>query len=460
MNFKKFSSLFFSLLISSAMLAQKQLSLPECRVLAINNNKSLKIASENIKKSHYEKKEALMNFFPKISASGTFIHAGRDIKLIGKDQLPSEISIPALGMNIPVPEELRESISNMTRIKMDNLWLVGISATQPLFMGGRIVAYNDLMSKAEKLAQEMKETTMTNVIVETDQAYWQVVSIANKVRLAESFVSLLEKMDNDVEELLKNGFATKADKLSVAVKLNEADVALTKAKNGLVLSKMLLCEIIGLEIDDDIILVDENLSDVETIEYDSSTLTDISLAVENRSEIRSLELVGKIYKQKEKITFADFLPEAGLRLGYDTTKPNSFNGVQNRFGGMWNVAIQLKVPLNFISSNAKYKASKSETAMHHYELEDAKTKIKLQIHQASFKFNEAQKVLNETLRNLESANENLRYANEGFEEGVISSTTALQAHTAWMTAQTEKLDAQIDVKLCKVYFDRALGILK
>lgn len=57
------------------------------------------------------------------------------------------------------------------------------------------------------------------------------------------------------------------------------------------------------------------------------------------------------------------------------------------------------------------------------------------------------------------ANENLRYATLGFEEGVIPASNVLEAHTAWLSAQSEKIDAQIDVKLTEIYLRKATGEL-
>lgn len=62
-------------------------------------------------------------------------------------------------------------------------------------------------------------------------------------------------------------------------------------------------------------------------------------------------------------------------------------------------------------------------------------------------------------KNLEKADENLRYATLGFEEGVIPASNVLEAHTAWLSAQSEKIDAQIDVKLTDLYLKKATGEL-
>ena len=91
--------------------------------------------------------------------------------------------------------------------------------------------------------------------------------------------------------------------------------------------------------------------------------------------------------------------------------------------------------------------------------DDAKEKIELQVSQSVFKVNEAAKKLIMAEKNLEKADENLRYATLGFEEGVIPASNVLEAHTAWLSAQSEKIDAQIDVKLTEIYLKKATGSL-
>ena len=53
----------------------------------------------------------------------------------------------------------------------------------------------------------------------------------------------------------------------------------------------------------------------------------------------------------------------------------------------------------------------------------------------------------------------LRCANLGFREGVMLSTDVMEAQTAWLQAQSQKIDAEIDVKLSQVNLQKALGTL-
>lgn len=112
-----------------------------------------------------------------------------------------------------------------------------VTLTQPIFMGGKIIAYNKITKFAEQLAESQHATELQDVILNTDQAYWQVISLVNKKKLAESFLELVKKLDSDVSKMVAEGVATKADELSVKVKVNEAEMTLTKVENGLSLSK-------------------------------------------------------------------------------------------------------------------------------------------------------------------------------------------------------------------------------
>ncbi|MFT4224636.1 TolC family protein [Dysgonomonas sp.] len=447
-------------MLASDITAQQVLSLEQCRKLAIENNKALKIASEQERIAYYEKKDALTKFFPDISFMGGYMRNQKNLHLISSSAIPQGITlpfdIPGIGNTIPISDDVRDAVWKMGEIDIKNIWAGGFTLTQPVFMGGKIIAYNDLRSYAQDLAKTMRETQMTEVLVEVDNAYWQVVSVANKKRLAESFVKLMQKMDSDILAMEQEGVATKADRLSVNVKLNEAEMTLTKAENGLSLSKMLLSQICGLEISDQITLNDENIENIQGA-GNTIDMPNIDDALSNRTEIKSLELATKIYGKQEKIALSEFMPNVALTANYLWTNPNLFDGFEKKFGGMWNVGVVLKVPLNFVSSSSKLSVAKAQTRIKRFELEEAKEKIKLQINQSSYKLTEAQKKYISAQKNVDKADENLRYANVGFEEGVIAASDVMAAHTAWLSAHSELIDAQIDIILCRIYLNKALG---
>lgn len=466
--------------------AQSILSLDSCRALAIANNKELLISNERINAAHYQRKAAFTNYLPNLSATGAYMRNQKEFSLLNDAQkgalsgLGTSLSGPLqqaaqaigqlhpelapmlsqLGGSIgPALNEAGNSIVDAFRTDTRNVYAGALTLTQPLYMGGKIRAYNKITQYAEELAREQHHSGMQEVILSTDQAYWQVVSLASKKNLAEGYLKLLKKLDSDVEKMINEGVATKADGLSVRVKVNEAEMTLTKVEDGLSLSKMLLCQLCGIDLTSSITLADEKLTNIPTVDVVASF--DMNAAYANRPEIRSLELATKIYSQKVNVIRAEHLPTLALMGNYMLTNPSVFNGFENKFKGMWNVGVMLQLPIwHWGEGTYKVKAAKAEARIAQYQLDDAKEKIELQVNQSAFKVNEAAKKLSMATQNMEKANENLRYATLGFEEGVIATSNVLEAQTVWLSAQSEKIDAQIDVKLTEIYLQKSLGTLK
>lgn len=93
------------------------------------------------------------------------------------------------------------------------------------------------------------------------------------------------------------------------------------------------------------------------------------------------------------------------------------------------------------------------------EVENAKELINLQVSQSNYKMEEALKTYHMTRANMDKANENLRSARLGFREGVLTTDNVMEAQTAWLKANSERIDAMIEVQLCHVYLQKALGRL-
>lgn len=444
---------------SVGMSAQQALTLNECRDLAIQNNKDLRIAGEKIKMADNERKAAFTKYFPQLSVNGAYMWNQKDLNLLDMGALSSSLG-SSLGelAQLPVIQHMMSGVNDLQHIDIQNIWIGNVSLVQPVFMGGKIVSYNQITKYARQLAESMNDLRLQDLIYKTDETYWQVVSLVNKKKLADSYVDLLRKMDRDVTAMINEGVATEADGLSVKVKLNEAEMAQTKVENGLALTRMLLAQICGLPLDGEITLADESLDDLPVSERHIAA--DLNEAFSNRDELRSLDLARKIYQRKERIVLADMLPNVALSANYFVTNPNVFSGFKNDFAGMFNVGVMVKIPLTaWWEGTYKRNAARAETRIKALEWEDAREKIELQVNQSVYKVNEADKKLIASSRNMESAEENLRRANLGFEEGVIPALNLMEAQTAWVSARSSLIDAQIEVRLTEVYLNKALGRL-
>ena len=466
--------------------AQRVFTLDSCRSMALAGNKQLLAGEKEIEAAGYEHKAARANYLFKVNAVATYFRNSREQHLLSSstrsrlDNLGTSMSEPlgqlaqtAGQLHPEIAGQLEEMGGNLVngmndigrgindafRTDTRNVFAGALMLTQPIYMGGKIRAYDQITGYACELAEQKHRAGEQEVILNTDEAYWQIVSLASKKRLAESYVQLLQRMDSDVTKMIKTGVATRANALTVSVKLNEAEMALTKVDNGLSLARMLLCQLCGLPLDTQFTLEDENKELSSTAGGNSAF--DMSTALSRRPDLRSLELAADIYDKKIKLARSENLPQLALVGNYLLTNPSVFNGFEKKFKGMFNIGVTLSAPLfRWGEGRNKVRAAKAQAAAARYQLDEAREKVELQVNQASFRVTEANKAFAHAVKNCERAEENLRTASVGFKAGVIPTSDMLEAQTAWVSAQSEMVDAAIDVRLTQVYLQKSLGTLE
>ena len=478
--------------------AQQLLTLDSCRAMALRNNKQMSVSRVKQEVAANLRKSARTKYLPHVTALGGYEWTSKEISLLNDDQKKTLSTMgtsmaTAIGPNIPAilsslpqglvsqlsqlgftPEVIQQQLLPMAANALDakgqqiaglfrtdtrNMFAGALMLTQPVFMGGAIVAMNKMADIGEEMAANSAENVRQATLYSIDQAYWQVVSLCHKQKLAQGYLDLVRKLDNDVQKMIREGVATRSEGLSVSVKVNEAEMMLTKVDDGLTLSKMLLCQLCGLPMNAQVTLADE-VSEELTVDGESQPVADPALAEQHRPELRQLQNIVELSRQQTNILKAGNLPQVALTGGYAVSNPNLYNGFEKKFSGVWNVGVLVRVPVwNWGDVAYKVRASKGATAIASLELEEVREKVALQVNQSTFRVNEANKNLALAQASIQKANENLRVADLGFREGVISSTTVMEAQTAWLQAQSQKIDAEIDVKLSQLNLQKALGTL-
>ena len=458
--------------------ALAQVSLDSCRRMAIANNKEIIQQQIKIEQAGYQRKQAEAAYLPSLDFEGGYIFNQKKLSLVDQDQLlPTKsfnpatgtydfnlLTDPATGMPImnngqPIPSQVALLPKSALTYDVHNVFAASLTLTQPIYMGGKIRAMNNITHYAEQLAQSMHSTKVQDVVYSVDEAYWRVVSLVAKQKLAESYLKLVKNLDDDVQKMINQGVATRANKLTVDVKVNEANVALAKVNNGVELSRMALNQLCGLPIHSRFTLEDENKKEVVGSLHATHVVMDSVYA--RRSDIQSLELAAKIYDEKAKVAKSEMLPQVAAFAAYHASNPNSYNGFENKFGFAFSMGAMVKVPLwHWGGLSNKYKEALAESRLQKVKIEDAREKISLQVNQATFRYEEAWKTFDKTKSNLIEANENLRCSQLAFREGVANLETVIAAQTAWLQACSENIDAQIDILLCDVYLSKVMGEMK
>lgn len=471
-------SIFASATVAAAM-GQGVVSLDSCRHMALHNNKAIRIAEENIRGAGYLRDAAKAAYLPGIDFSGGYIYNQHQISLLGEDaKLPTmtfdpktmnynynilmgadgkPVTNPANGQ--PIPTEVAVIPKEAMQYDTHNVFFGAFTLTQPIYLGGSIRALNQIAKHGESIARSLKDQAEQDVLLNVDEAYWQVVSLVEKRNLAQSFVNLVDSLRQSVIDMKEEGVATKSDVLNVEVKYNEACIMLTKVDNGLSLSRMALAQICGLPVNTPMALSDEASQNLEAdMSIPSTNMQDVYAS---RSDLDVLRKGIDLLKSKENLSLSAMLPKVAAFGAYSFSNPNVIDGFEKKFGGGFSVGAMLTVPLWHWGGNYnKYRASKSQTSAQKLLLEDMEEKVCLQVSQAEYSFNEAFKTYEMTRKNMQSAQENLQNAQYAFREGVMTTDDVLAAQTAWLQAKSEVIDAQIGIRLCHTYLSKVTGTLR
>lgn len=466
--------------------AQQTLTLEECRNRALEANKGLKMSAEKMEETSNLEKVALWQMLPKVGATGGYTWMEKSVRLLSEEQ---EDKLNNLGNNVqqsivqavseetsnlPIGGELignaLNNILNNTNLS-SSLNQVGqditkaletdtrqvafgvVTLTQPIYLGGKLSALYKTSRYLNHLSGIEYDKKREETLIAVDEAYWQVVSVKHKKELAEQYAALLDTLNRNVEELVAAEMATKGDLAKVRVKYNEAQMSLTKATNGLALAKMLLAQRCGMPLDTDFDVSETN----PTLELTQHQPIVMDSVWKNRRELQMLRISDSIARQGQRIAASSLKPNVAFTGGYLFSNPNLFNGFQNEWGGTWMAGVVVNVPIIHIGGIYSVKAAKAKRREVAYQMEEAKEMIELQVNKIRSELDLAYRKLDQSQSNLQQAEENLRLADESFKAGMCSSSDLMAAQTAWVSAQSEVLDAEIEIEMNSVYLRQALG---
>ena len=475
--------------------AQRVLTLDSCRQLAIINNKQLSVARSQKEMASYNVKSAKTKYLPHVDAMAGYELMSKEVSILNNSQkdalnhlgtnavtgvgarvtdiittmVQDGTITPQMGQRLgqqmgvlssslaTMGDDLGSTIRQAFRTNTRNMFAGAVMLTQPLYMGGSIKALNRVAELKSDMADDNYDMLQQNVLYEIDATYWLVVSLRQKQKLAESFLDLVTKLHDDVYKMINEGVAVRADGLNVDVRVNEAEMAKMRVDDNLALVKMLLCQLCGLPMDTEFTLSDEG----KELASATGQMPTEGTSTIDRPELRLLQTTIDISEQAQRVvTATHFRPQVALTGGYLISNPNTFNGFERKFSGVWNVGVMVRMPLwDWHDGRYKLAAARAATTIAKLERSDLEEKINLQVEQERFKVREAYRRLELSTKHVTSAEENLRCASLGFHEGVMNLSDVMAAQTAWESAHTQKIDAEIEVQLSLIGLRKALGQL-
>jgi outer membrane protein TolC len=235
------------LLTCTTVVFPQEMTLEQLKDSAFKNNNSLRAARYDIEASQLQRREAFTKFFPNVSGTAAWFNSNKH--LISTDVNTSEYLSPAMVATLAetLPLEALAALNSPISINMlKNGKLAGVNAIQPLFAGGQIINGNKLAKVGQEVSELKLQLTQDEVELQTEQYYWQLVSLKEKLHTIEAANQLLADIHKDADVAVRAGVAMRNDLLQVQLRQNDLASQKLKLQNGISLLHMLLAQYCGL----------------------------------------------------------------------------------------------------------------------------------------------------------------------------------------------------------------------
>lgn len=424
-------------------------TLSQLKDSALNNNIAIRSAKHSIDAAEQQRKEAFSKYFPNISGTGFWFNADKGMAKM--DVNPSEYISPELGASLAQmlpPEALTALGSPMSMSMLKNGTIAGITAVQPVFAGGQIVNGNRLAKVGEDVSRLQMQLSKNEVEKQTEQYYWQLVSLQEKAKTIEAVQALLADIHKDVDVAVRAGVAMRNDLLQVQLRQNDIESKKVKLNNGINIVRMLLAQYCGINSTQFNVKSAEikNVPSIQVIKQDCNQ------ALQETAEYKLLNKQVEATKLMRKMEIGKNLPTVGVGAGY-----NYHNLLDNdRAFGM--VFATVSVPISdWWGGSHAIRRKKIEQQKAEEQLADNSELLKIRMQNAWNNVEEAYQQLQIANRSIEQAEENLRLNRDYYKAGTSKMSDLLEAQLLYQQSLDKRVDAYADYQNKLLEYRQATG---
>ena len=415
--------------------AAMDLSLADCREMALESDESLRIARNHVTQANLDRGIARTAYLPKIDANG--------------------------GAMYMTPNA---SMGSTMDLSMRGVYMAGFSLTQPIYAGGKIITANKLARLGREVAESQLEATRMDVVADAEKSYWMYVAVLAKIDMIKSYLVQLDSIYEYTQSAYELGLTTSLSVSRVESRRSELDYRLRQAQSGADLCRMSLCRIIG---------VDESETITPTEKLDGYERPNGSFeGIDSRPE---LELVRKNVDAKAydvKMVLSDFLPMIGMQLGWNAfgnMKMTSYvqleNGMTYPFTQKIDYrgfvgALSVSIPLfNWGEGYRKVKKARIEVDNAKLSLERNRKLMELQARQSYNNYIDGYDLIESAKKAMEEADSNLRMMKDRYEAGMMTLTDILEAQSQWQSSYSNLIEAKTQYRINEIEYLRSIGKL-
>lgn len=333
----------------------------------------------------------------------------------------------------------------------------GIELKQLLFDGQVFIG---LQARATSIEFQNKNVEVTDEAIKTNiyKIYYQLVVSKTQLSLFDANIIRLQKLEHDVTELYKNGFAEKLDIDKVTVQLVNLQTEKTRALNSISIGYLGLKTLMGMPIKDTLTLIDR-ISETQ-IKNDFSN--DTAYLYADRKEFQYLSLARKLNEYNIKRYQLSYFPTVSLNASYSK---NAQRNTFDFFGkGDWFttsfVGLNVAIPIfDGFAKDARIKKSRFEMQQVDNQLDNLRLSIDSEVEQAKINFRSSIATMDFQKKNMQLAETVYNQTKKKFEIGTGSNTEITSAQTDLVAAQTNYINALYTAIIARVDYLKATGKL-
>ncbi len=435
-------------------------TLQQLKDSALRNNIAVRAAQHDIDAARQQRRESLTKYFPNVSATGLWFNANKGMAEM--DMNPSEMIPAELGASLSqvIPPQMLAALSSPMSISMMKNGTVGsVTAMQPVFAGGQIVNGNRLARVGEDVNRLQLQLSENEVEKKTEQYYWQLVSLKEKMRTVDAVDTLLSDLAKDVDVAVRAGVALRNDLLQVSLRRNDVQSQRLKLQNAMQLVRLTLAQYCGLNIAPGAFSVgmDDHVFDVVVPDMKQPggmlpAWVSAESGVRLTPEYKLLEKQVEATSLQHKLEVGKQLPSVAVGAGY------TYHNLMEKDHHFGMIFATVSVPIsNWWGGSHAIKRRRIEQQKAEEQLADHNELLQIRVQKSWNDVQEADQQLQLSQRSVEQAAENLRLNRDYYKAGTSKMSDLLEAQLLYQQALDKRVDAFADYQNRLLDYRQAIG---
>jgi outer membrane protein TolC len=331
-----------------------------------------------------------------------------------------------------------------------------LSIQQPIFTGFRIQSSKDMAEFNSLSSMEDYNKDKSDLIFNIKNTFFNLLKLQKVLYLISENIKQVESHLRDIKNFYEKGLSDKNDVLKTEVQLSNVKVTYLETENLVKISKLNLCNLIGINLSLDIDIQDIRLDSAYSI---NSLEHYLNVACTNRADLKSTDYKVRMAESNVKLAGSNWFPQVFLSANYTYANPNQrIMPALKEFKDTWDIGVSLSFDIwNWGLNSAKVDQASSQLNEVQNGLSQLKDGVILDVNQSYLTVLQSREKILYTQKALEQGEENYRIALEKFSKGLLSNSEMLDAEVILLQVKVNNTNAIIDYQIALAKLEKSIG---